>query len=86
MSVEPGWPEVDGAGSVRVERLVRTWWKRDDALNEKDAAVYCGLSSTRLRQFRLKGTGPKTLEDNPELAPVWYVKKELDTWLSSRKR
>lgn len=53
-------------------------------LRPAEAANYLGVSASTLAKRRLRGDGPPFVKVGPRL--VSYSKRDLDVWLSSRRR
>lgn len=57
-------------------------------LNERDAAIYIGMSVSYLRLSRMKGT--TKCQDAPAYVKVGksvrYLPRDLDAWLESRRQ
>jgi predicted DNA-binding transcriptional regulator AlpA len=53
-------------------------------LRAPDAATYIGLSTSTLAKMRLRGDGPAYAKAGPRI--VVYDLRDLDDWLSSRRR
>ncbi len=53
----------------------------DGRMNTKSAAIYLGFSEQTLRNWKVKGHGPKNLKAGGK---VFYYQKELDRWLTGQ--
>lgn len=55
---------------------------QQNALNEREAAKYLGLSASVLRLWRADGTGPVYFRAGSKL--IRYLRRDLDRWIEAR--
>ncbi len=53
----------------------------DGRMDTKSAAMYLGFSEQTLRNWKVKGHGPKYLKAGGK---VFYFQRELDRWLTGQ--